>query len=209
MSVNNCRYWSNFVEDRARPLKAVEPFAGGTDVAGLDMLPAATKRIVVAPMSNSRLRDWGLDNYARLAELLLKRQDCAIILVGSPTPRDLLARIAVQHEAEGMIINLAGRTDWLQTVAVIRQADLVICNNSGIAHIAAACGTATLAIYSASHEPQEWGPRGNRARVMMALVPCSRCSYEKLEMCQYDHRCMRLITPEAVAAEAASMLMGL
>jgi ADP-heptose:LPS heptosyltransferase len=197
------------VEDRARPLKAVEPFAGGTDVAGLDMLPAATKRIVVAPMSNSRLRDWGLDNYARLAELLLKRQDCAIILVGSPTQRDLLARIAVQHEAEGMIINLAGRTDWLQTVAVIRQADLVICNNSGIAHIAAACGTATLAIYSASHEPQEWGPRGNRARVMMALVPCSRCSYEKLEMCQYDHRCMRLITPEAVAAEAASMLMGL
>jgi ADP-heptose:LPS heptosyltransferase len=115
----------------------------------------------------------------------------------------------VQHEAEGMIINLAGRTDWLQTVAVIRQADLVICNDSGIAHIAAACGTATLAIYSASHEPQEWGPRGNRARVMMALVPCSRCSYEKLEMCQYDHRCMRLISPEAVAAEAVSMLMGL
>jgi ADP-heptose:LPS heptosyltransferase/glycosyltransferase involved in cell wall biosynthesis len=196
------------VDDRARPLNVVEPFAGGTDVAGLDMLPAGAKRIVVAPMSNSRLRDWGLHNYARLAELLLKRQDCAIILVGSPRQRDLLARIAVQREAEGRIINLAGRTDWLQTVAVVRQADLVICNNSGIAHVAAACGTATLAIYSASHEPQEWGPRGNRVRAMMALVPCSRCGYEKLEMCQYDHRCMRLITPEAVAAEAASMLMG-
>jgi ADP-heptose:LPS heptosyltransferase/glycosyltransferase involved in cell wall biosynthesis len=202
------------VEDRARSLKPSEPFvgealAGGTGVAELNMLQPGGKRIVLAPISNSRLRDWGLHNYARLVALLLKRQDCAVILVGSPTQQDLLARIAAEHAAEGMIINLAGRTNWLQTVAVIRQADLVISNNSGIGHVAAACGTATLAIYSASHEPQEWGPRGNRVRAMMALVPCSRCSYEKLEMCQYDHRCMRLITPEAVASEAASMLMGL
>jgi ADP-heptose:LPS heptosyltransferase/glycosyltransferase involved in cell wall biosynthesis len=202
------------VEDRTRPLKVYETFAdgaitGGNDVKELDILPTAAKRIVIAPISNSRLRDWGLDNYTRLAGLLLNQPGCAIILVGSSTQRDLLDRIAAQHEDIGTIINLAGRTSWLQTVAAIRQADLVISNNSGIAHVAAACGIATLAIYSASHEPQEWGPRGKRARAMMALVPCSRCSYEKLEMCEYDHRCMRLITPEAVADEAAAMLSGL
>jgi ADP-heptose:LPS heptosyltransferase len=89
---------------------------------------------------------------------------------------------------------------------VIREADLVIGNNSGVVHLAAACGTPTLAIYSGSHQPQEWGPRGPRVRALMALVPCSPCGWDKLELCPYDHRCMRLITPEAVAAEAIEML---
>jgi hypothetical protein len=40
----------------------------------------------------------------------------------------------------------------------------------------------------------------------MALVPCSPCGWDKLEQCAYDHRCMRLITPEAVAEEAIEML---
>ena len=40
----------------------------------------------------------------------------------------------------------------------------------------------------------------------MALVPCSPCGYDKLELCPYDHRCMKVITPEAVAAEAFEML---
>jgi ADP-heptose:LPS heptosyltransferase len=47
----------------------------------------------------------------------------------------------------------------------------VIANNSGVAHLAVACGTPTLAIYSGSHQPQEWGPRGNNVRAVMALVP--------------------------------------
>ncbi|HEX3882047.1 MAG TPA: glycosyltransferase family 9 protein [Stellaceae bacterium] len=163
-------------------------------------------RIVIAPVSNSRLRDWGLDNFSRLIELLLDRVDAAIALVGSPAQRALLAPIAAR--AGGRVVNLAGQTDWLQTAAVIREADLAISNNSGIGHLAAACGTPTLAIYSGSHQPQEWGPRGPRVRAVMALVPCSPCGYDKTESCPYDHRCMRQITPEAVAEEAFAMLSG-
>ena len=49
------------------------------------------------------------------------------------------------------------------------RAALVIANNSGVAHLAASCGTPTLAVYSGSHQPQEWGPRGNNVRAVMAL----------------------------------------
>ncbi len=162
------------------------------------------KRIVIAPISNSRLRDWGLDHYARLVGLLLVGRDCAIALGGSAGQRGRLDEIAGGHP--GRVVNLAGRTDWRQTAAVIREADLVISNNSGVAHLAAACGSPTLAIYSGSHQPQEWGPRGPRVRALMALVPCSPCGWDKIELCPNDHRCMRLITPEAVAAEAIEML---
>ena len=85
-------------------------------------------------------------------------------------------------------------------------ADLVIANNSGVAHLAAACGTPTLAIYSGSHQPQEWGPRGDNVRAVMALVPCSPCGYDKLEECPNDHLCMKQIAPETIADQAIAML---
>jgi ADP-heptose:LPS heptosyltransferase len=195
---------ARLVELRTRPLDSVLQ-GGGAAVAVPIVWRGGAARIVVAPISNSRLRDWGLDKFSRLVELLAGRLDCTIALVGSPEQRDVLAPIA-DRVGGGRVVNLAGQTDWAQSAAVIREADLVIGNNSGVAHLAAACGTPTLAIYSGSHQPQEWGPRGPQVRALMALVPCSPCGWDKLEQCPHDHRCMKLITPEAVAAEAIEML---
>jgi ADP-heptose:LPS heptosyltransferase len=84
----------------------------------------------------------------------------------------------------------------------------VISNNSGIAHLAAACGAATLAIYSGTHQPQEWGPRGTRVHAVTAMVPCSPCGYDKLELCPNDHLCMKQIAPATIADHAIAMLHG-
>lgn len=189
------------VEDRALALP--EPRAGSGSPSPIAW-PAARRRIVISPLSSSRLRDWGLDKYDELVARLLGGEDCAIALVGSAGQRERIAEIAGRHGHR--VVNLAGETDWRQTEAAVRGADLVIGNNSGVVHLAAACGTPTLAIYSGSHQPQEWGPRGPHVRALMALVPCSPCGWDKLELCPHDHRCMKLITPEAVAAEALEML---
>jgi len=82
----------------------------------------------------------------------------------------------------------------------------VICNNSGIAHQAAALGARTLAIYSGSHQPMEWGPRGPRSRAIMMGVPCSPCGFERIEDCKHDHACMTLMTPEMVFAQVSHLL---
>lgn len=198
------------VEERAR--STGEPvWPPGAPTQGLPdsfAWPKAERRVVMAPISNSRVRDWGLNNYARLAQLLLDAIDCAIVLVGSPAQRSQLDEIVSPRGRDERIVNLAGQADWEQSAAVVREADLVIANNSGIAHLAGASGTPTLAIYSGSHQPQEWGPRGNRVRAVMALVPCSPCGHDKLESCPNDHLCMRLIAPDAIAAEAIAMLSG-
>ena len=199
------------VDQRTRPLPRADWLVADREAASPGLAepvawPNGAKRLVIAPFSNSRVRNWGLDKYSRLAARLLESEDCAIVLVGSPEQREQLAEIVSAHGGGGRIVNLAGRADWMQSAAVIRQADLVIANNSGIAHLAAACGTPVLAIYSGSHQPREWGPRGTRVRAVMAAVPCSPCGYDKLELCPNDHLCMSLITPEAIAAEALSML---
>ena len=154
----------DLIEQRTRTLYPRDPFARtprGFEITGGD---AAAKQIVVSPISNSELRDWGTSNYARLVSLLLDRMDCRIVLVGSGGQHRQLERIVEENGRDPRISNIAGASDWFGTAEIVRAADLVIANNSGVAHLAAACGTPTLAIYSGSHQPQEWGPRGNRVR---------------------------------------------
>jgi ADP-heptose:LPS heptosyltransferase len=166
----------------------------------------SAKCIVIAPFSNSSVRDWPLDRYKQLIGLLLNDGDAYILLVGT---RDHAAQLASLCQAYGdndRITSLAGQTDWSGLAALLLQADLVIANNSGVAHLAAACGRPTLAIYSGSHQPQEWGPRGHTIRTITAAVSCSPCGYEKLELCPHDHRCMTMIEPETVVQHARAML---
>jgi heptosyltransferase-2 len=114
----------------------------------------------------------------------------------------------MEHIHSPHLINLIGRTAWSDLPGLLRSSDLVICNNSGIAHLAAAAGSRVLAIYSGSHQPQEWGPRGERAQAIMLDLPCSPCGFERLSECSIDHACMKKIMPEYVLEQAAAALQG-
>jgi ADP-heptose:LPS heptosyltransferase len=201
----------HLIEQRTRKLQDDEPIPArpvSFDFPVLSGLGASAKRIVIAPVSNSQIRDWGIMNYAKLVGLLLEKTACCVVLVGSKMQRDEIDSIVEQNNRDRRIINLAGAADWSETTEIVRKADLVISNNSGIAHLAAACGTATLAIYSGTHQPQEWGPRGDRVHAITALVPCSPCGYDKLELCPNDHLCMKQIAPATIADHAIAMLHG-
>ena len=173
--------------------------------------PAGEKRpgrrqIAIAPFSNSNLRDWPFAHYVTLIRMLVDRLDCAVTLLGSQQQAAELDRMMREAGALPQIRNLGGKTAWVDMPRLVRQADLVICNNSGIAHLAASAGALTLAIYSASHQPQEWGPRGRRAHALMAAVPCSPCGHDRLNECPNEHLCMQGLAPETVFAEAQSLL---
>jgi ADP-heptose:LPS heptosyltransferase len=196
----------DLIEQRTRALYPRDPFARTPPKFEITGGDASARQIVISPVSNSELRDWGTVNYARLVSLLLDRMDCRIVLVGSAAQHCQLERILKENGQDPRITNLAGASDWFGTAEVVRAADLVIANNSGVAHLAAACGTPTLAIYSGSHQPQEWGPRGDSVRAVMALVPCSPCGYDKIEECTNDHLCMKQIAPETVADQAIAIL---
>jgi ADP-heptose:LPS heptosyltransferase len=201
----------DLIQQRTRKLYPDDLFARRPvtfDFLTMSGLGASAKRVVVAPVSNSKIRDWGIANYSRLVALLLERSSCYVILVASKAQRDQLDRIVEENSRDRRIINIAGSCDWCETAEVVRDADLVISNNSGVAHLAAACGAPTLTIYSGSHQPQEWGPRGNDVRAVMALVSCSPCGHDKLERCPNDHLCMKQIAAEGIADQAIAMLLG-
>jgi hypothetical protein len=198
------------VAERTRALYApdlLERVAGcSQETAALAEVSTSTKCIVIAPISNSTIRDWPIDRYIALIGMLIARVECRIMLVGSRGQASDLNHICEQLGSDPRVTNLAGRTGWSELAAILQRAHLVIANNSGVAHLAGACGRPTLAIYSGSHQPQEWGPRGEASRVLTAAVSCSPCGYERLELCPHDHLCMTLIEPETVLDQALEML---
>ena len=171
----------------------------------LQTLPQTRYRIVIAPASNSDLRDWPIKHYIALVQMLIDRFDCLVVLIGSRAQSGPLSHIT-QNSGNARVVNLAGLTNWSDLPEILRSANLVICNNSGVGHLAASVGAPTLAIYSGSHQPQEWGPRGINSSALMAIVPCSPCGYDRLSQCPYDHACMQGLLPESVFEQAASRL---
>ncbi len=183
------------VRDRATPLHAVGEAA-----------QPRSGEVVVAPFSNSDLRDWPAASYAELIGRLVREGGRRVALVGAPRQGEALERLRQASGAAEAVDNLGGRTAWADLPDRLRRADLVICNNSGVAHAAAAAGGRVLALYSASHPPHEWGPRGPRSEALMTAVPCSPCGFDVLAECPFSHRCMTELTPEIVFAEALRRL---
>ena len=192
--------------ERIKPLAILEGAASKTAEPYSPAARATRPLVAIAPASNSDLRDWPADHYATLVRLLVERLDCDILLLGSREQTGVTAHVARESNLANRVTDLAGQTAWTEIPGILHTADLVICNNSGIGHLAAAQGTRTLAIYSASHQPQEWGPRGPNAHAVMAVVPCSPCGLDRLSDCPNGHTCMQDLSPQAVAALAESLL---
>ncbi|MDX2457253.1 MAG: glycosyltransferase family 9 protein [Gammaproteobacteria bacterium] len=103
---------------------------------------------------------WSPENYVDLANQLTDYFD-AIILLGS---NDDMA--ACQRISESLALphrNLAGKTDLLQAAAILEQAQLFVGSDSGLGHLAAASGTATLTVFGPG-DPERYHPWQPQAR---------------------------------------------
>ena len=97
---------------------------------------------------------WSPENYVELAKQLTDYFD-AIILLGSQDDMN-----TCQHISESLVLphqNLAGKTDLLQAAAILGQAQLFVGSDSGLGHLAAASGTATLTVFGPG-DPERYHP---------------------------------------------------
>ncbi len=181
--------------DPRRASGAEKPPTPGGALERVSKLPPG-KTIMIAPLSNK----------AKLIALILETMDANVVLLGAPNQSAAVEGMVADNQNHRRLLNLVGKTTWAELGPLLEAADLVICNNSGIAHQAAELGRPTLALYSASHPPSEWGPRGSRVRTLMLDVPCSPCGYDDISECEFDYRCMRQLMPEVVASNIEAML---
>jgi len=156
--------------------------------------------VVVHPGATAASRRYPPESYARALDLLLEDTGCQAVLTGDAGEVQLVERIreAMTHKA----ISLAGRLSLGELGALIDEADLLISNNTGPAHIAAAVGTPVVDLYALTN-PQHT-PWQVPSRVLFHDVPCRNCY--KSDCPQGHHDCLRRVPPESVAAAARELL---
>lgn len=153
--------------------------------------------IVIAPFSNSDIRDWPPAHFRALIALLVGQWDGAIHVVGAPG-QGIRAGAIVRPFDAARVINDCGRTAWTATMELIRSAACVIGNNSGVAHLAALACVPTVCIFSGAHQRLEWRPIGDNVVTLSRAIVCSPCHFHHAVDCPYGLACLDQISPERV-----------
>ncbi len=156
--------------------------------------------VVVHPGSTQPTRTYPAGLYARIADLLFERLGARVVLTGTAGEAGLVEGI---RRGSRRAVSLAGRTTLGELAALVERADLVVTNNTGPMHVAAAVGTPVVALFALTNPPEQWGPWRVPHRLLYHPVPCAIC-YART--CPYGHECLALVAPEQAVAAAADLL---
>ena len=143
---------------------------------------------------------WNEEGFADAGDTLATELDLDVAIVGSEKERSIGE--SIQKRMRSRVAVLSGRTSMETLIGVISGSSLVLTNDSGPMHVAAALGIPTVAIFGSTDDVVT-GPWGPRARVVREPVECSPCM---LRECPIDHRCMTRVSAEAVCRAAREVL---
>jgi len=154
---------------------------------------------VVALLPGTRwpTKKWPAWSFATLAGQL-SNVGVRCIVLGSREDRDDGSAIAAA--APNAVLDLAGRTSLAETAALMTGCALVVANDSGPMHLAAALGVPVVALFGPT-DPVRTGPYGRGHVVIEAPVPCVRCRRRRC-----GAGCMKCISPGRVLEAVRAML---
>ena len=184
------------------PFRAALRSLGGPANPDFPPFPAGTRTIAFAPVSRWPSKDWPAARYGELAALLLSRDPALrIVVVGGRADAAVGEAIAnaVPDAGRGRLLNLCGRTSIAESFALLEKCDLLIANDTGPVHMAAAVGTRCLVLFGPTR-PDWTGPYGEGHRIVMRDLPCQPCLKRRCP--RGDHACLESITAGEVAALA-------
>ena len=139
-------------------------------------------------------KQWPARYFRRVAQLW-QEQGGKVVLVGTKQESEAAAEIA---SACPKALNLVGRSGLAELMSILANVDLVVANDSGAMHLAAALGTPGVAIFG-STDPVATGPIGAPWQLAVSKAECRPCFQRKcpLEGARKYH-CLKQISPEEV-----------
>ena len=137
---------------------------------------------------------WPAQSFGELATALAA-EGITVWIVGSAKEREIGEKI--RAASAGAAVNLCGRTSLDQAVVILSAADLVVSNDSGLMHVAAALDRPLVALYGSS-SPAFTPPLSRHAQIIKLDLPCSPCFQRSCPLGHFD--CMMKLTPQLVLA---------
>jgi lipopolysaccharide heptosyltransferase I len=186
-------------EFRRRPED--EEMAGAL-LAGAGIDPAS-QWIAVNVSARWPTKRWPAGHFAALADRLQQAGLGSVVLLGGASERP--DSDAVRHRMQTKPVDLTGQTPVGLLPALLRRAAVLVTNDSGPMHIAAAVGTPVVALFGPT-DPRRTGPYGSGHRVLSHAVACRPCFSRE---CRHSIalECLRAVTPDQVEEAVRRQLL--
>lgn len=162
--------------------------------------------IVVAPGAGRMTKRWPAEHFVELIGLLQNRLSAKIIMVGGK--EDKIVCLEIEKEASHDLVNWCGETSLLETATILKKSRLVITNDTGVMHMAAAMQRKLIALFGPTVREFGFNPFMVDHRVIEhQTLNCRPCSYHGTDACPKGHfRCMKEIKPDQVFETALEFL---
>ncbi|MBI3546671.1 MAG: glycosyltransferase family 9 protein [Gammaproteobacteria bacterium] len=150
--------------------------------------------VLIHPGATAPARRYPPESFATLTDILANKHGWQIVFSGAADEHALIEEI--RRQASVRSFSFAGKLNFIELAALIELAPILISNNTGPVHIAAAVGTPVVDLYALTNPQHQ--PWKVPHRVLFHDVPCKFCY--KSVCPQLHHDCLRKLQPQDVAA---------
>ncbi|WP_413291030.1 glycosyltransferase family 9 protein [Bdellovibrio sp. HCB337] len=160
------------------------------------------KYVALAPSAAYFLKRWPVSHFKQLIQLM---PDVNFLLLGGPEDRFIEE---IEKIAPDRILNTAGKAPLTVSAALVKKAQVLVSNDTGLLHVGEQLGKPTIALMG----PAPFGfPSRTSTKIMELNLSCRPCSKHGQGPCvnKVYHQCLVDITPEQVAAEVRAKLGSL
>ena len=159
--------------------------------------------ILLQPGARWKNKRWPVEYFAELVQLLAQKfSDARFAVLGGADDKPFGEKISAAESDR--VLNLCGKTSLPEMIEIIRLGDLLITNDTGPMHAAAALGKPLIALFGPT-EPRRTGPYGQLENVLRIELPCSPCLKS---VCRWKNpnECLTALSPQMVFAHAEKLL---
>jgi heptosyltransferase-3 len=175
----NIKLLSGIGIDEAPALNKLNEYIGFTKVPVLNneyvtLIDKTKINVILHPKSNASAREWSLDNFKALIDLLPEEKFKIFI---SGTDKEKLALADWMKQLPKNLVDITGIFSLPQFTAFINQADYLVAASTGPLHIASSLGIGAIGIYPPIRpmHPGRWQPIGKKAQALVINKSCSDC----------------------------------
>ena len=156
--------------------------------------------VCMHPGARMLSRRWPVARFAQVGEALADA-GWTVVVTGAPEEAELAATLTRCMRTPAL--DFAGRTSLGGLAQLIAHAALIVCNDTGVSHVAAAVGTPSVVVCCGA-DPERWAPLDHaRHRVLYRAVDCRPCMHW---ICPVGHPCAQGVEVRAVVEEAMRLL---
>jgi len=130
------------------------PVADGDREFAAAQIGDSCRSLIISPCTGDRFRNfrnWSVERYAEIADHAAEHHGAKIILTGGSTAIEQEYARRISEQARADVVNLIGQTSLKQLLALLEMSSVVLCPDSGPAHMATAVGTPVVGLYATSN----------------------------------------------------------